>query len=151
MRGLDPRIHPLRENFLRSSMDCTATRACPSCAALCAASRVYPTCGVKPGNDGVDGAARNFIDQGFTTILPHPREAVGWAAHGARFVRVGKIACASCPRGNAMASDFAHPVDAARRERRWFQVPCASPIFDLSRFLAHGISSNILSFSAARE
>ena len=77
--------------------------------------------------------------------------AVGWAGRGARFVRVGKIACASCPRGNAMASDFAHPVDAARRERRWFQVPCASPIFDLSRFLAHAISSNILSFSAARE
>src|SRR5215813_5200101 len=32
-------------------MDCIATRACPSCAMLCAASRVNPTCGVKPGND----------------------------------------------------------------------------------------------------
>src|SRR5215510_15815035 len=35
-------------------MDCTATRACPSCAVLCAASRVNPTCGVKPGNDDLN-------------------------------------------------------------------------------------------------
>src|SRR5262245_65987200 len=32
-------------------MDCTATRACPSCALLSGASRVNPTCGVNPGND----------------------------------------------------------------------------------------------------
>src|SRR6516225_7384455 len=35
-------------------MDCTATRACPSCAALYAASRVNPTCDVKPGNDDLN-------------------------------------------------------------------------------------------------
>src|SRR6266516_4537056 len=34
-------------------MDCTGTRACPSSAILSAASRVNPTCGVKPGNDGL--------------------------------------------------------------------------------------------------
>src|SRR6266542_2580820 len=50
-RAYDPRIHPLRKKSLQKSMDCTATRACPSCAVLCAASRVNPTCGVKPGND----------------------------------------------------------------------------------------------------
>src|SRR5262249_62006412 len=32
-------------------MDCTATRACPSCALVSGASRVNPTCGVNPGND----------------------------------------------------------------------------------------------------
>ena len=32
-------------------MDCIATRACRSCAITTAASRVDPTCGVKPGND----------------------------------------------------------------------------------------------------
>src|SRR6266511_1446365 len=32
-------------------MDCTRTRACPSSALLSAAGRVYPTGGVKPGND----------------------------------------------------------------------------------------------------
>src|SRR5262249_5634570 len=42
----------LRKNAFAKKMDCTATRACPSCAVLCAASRVNPTCGVKPGNDG---------------------------------------------------------------------------------------------------
>src|SRR5258707_3688200 len=52
-RALAPRIHLLRKTFLRRWMDCTATRACPSCASLSAASRVNPTCGVKPGNDGV--------------------------------------------------------------------------------------------------
>jgi hypothetical protein len=50
MRGLDPRIHLLRENFLRRSMDCR----------------------VKPGNDGVDGDARNFIDHAF-----YSRELLG--------------------------------------------------------------------------
>src|SRR5258708_28692193 len=35
-------------------MDCTATRACPSYAVLCAASRVNPTCGVKPGNAALE-------------------------------------------------------------------------------------------------
>src|SRR5262249_47391801 len=42
----------LRKNAFAKKMDCTATRACPSCAVLCAASRVNPTCGVKPGKDG---------------------------------------------------------------------------------------------------
>src|SRR5262249_25485131 len=42
---------------LRRWMDCTATRACPSCALLCAASRVNPTCGVKPGNEDLNSAA----------------------------------------------------------------------------------------------
>jgi len=51
-RACDPRIHLLRKKFLRRAMDYTATRACPSCAPLSAASRVNPTCGVKPGNDG---------------------------------------------------------------------------------------------------
>jgi hypothetical protein len=37
-------------------MNCIATRACPSCALLCAASRVYPPCGVKPGNDSFEKA-----------------------------------------------------------------------------------------------
>jgi hypothetical protein len=41
-----------KRNVSFKGMDCTATRACPSCALLCAASRVNPTCGVKPGNDG---------------------------------------------------------------------------------------------------
>src|SRR5262245_20475911 len=50
-RAYDPRIHLLREKFLRRWMDCIATRACPSCAVLCAASRASPTCGVKPGKD----------------------------------------------------------------------------------------------------
>src|SRR5256886_12097062 len=40
------------QKSLRRWMDCTATRACPSCAVLCAASRENPTCAVKPGNDG---------------------------------------------------------------------------------------------------
>src|SRR5215471_20423889 len=52
-RAYDPRIHPVSQKVLRRLMDCTATRACPSCAVLCAASRVNPTCGVKPGNDDV--------------------------------------------------------------------------------------------------
>src|SRR5215471_11541522 len=39
------------KRILRRWMDCIATRACPSCAVLCAASRASPTCGVKPGND----------------------------------------------------------------------------------------------------
>src|SRR5215471_6639508 len=43
-------------SLLRRWMDCTATRACPSCASLCAASRVNPTCGVKPGNDDLNVA-----------------------------------------------------------------------------------------------
>jgi hypothetical protein len=43
MRGLDPRIHLLRENFLRRSMDCR----------------------VKPGNDGVEGDPRNLLDYAF--------------------------------------------------------------------------------------
>src|SRR5258708_40037111 len=50
-RALAPRIHLLRKTFLRRWMDGTATRACPSCASLSAASRVNPTCGVKPGHD----------------------------------------------------------------------------------------------------
>src|ERR1700730_11805568 len=45
--GLDPRIHLSREQ-----MDCTGPRACPRSAPSSAASRVYPTCGVEPGNDG---------------------------------------------------------------------------------------------------
>src|SRR5437660_12681114 len=32
-------------------MDCDGTRACPRSAEMRAASRVDPTCGVKPGND----------------------------------------------------------------------------------------------------
>src|SRR6266446_4094620 len=72
-RALAPRIHLLRKTFLRRWMDCTATRACPSCASLSAASRacpscaslsavsrVNPTCGVKPG----DGVAGSFEDGG---------------------------------------------------------------------------------------
>jgi hypothetical protein len=66
-RAYDPRIDRLRKNFLRNAMDCTATRACPSCAVLCAASRVNPTCGVKPGNDGVDGRAHNLTQCGFSS------------------------------------------------------------------------------------
>jgi hypothetical protein len=46
MRGLDPRIHLLRENFLRRSMDCR----------------------VKPGNDGVDRQAYNFIHCAFHSL-----------------------------------------------------------------------------------
>src|SRR5260221_14743731 len=55
--GLTRGIHLPRKTFLRSSMDCTATRACPSCAVLSAASRVNPTCGVKPGKT-TDGRRR---------------------------------------------------------------------------------------------
>src|SRR5262249_56428569 len=62
-RGLDPRVH-----LLRKKMDRTATRACPSCAVLCAASRVNPTCGVKPGDD--DGTAGG--DGGPTSLPPAP-------------------------------------------------------------------------------
>src|SRR5262245_5579124 len=40
------------KSFFEDGMDCTATRARTSCALLGAASRVNPTCGVKPGNDG---------------------------------------------------------------------------------------------------
>src|SRR2546421_3506345 len=50
-RGLDPRVHRGSQESFAKTMDCTATRACPSCAVLCAASRVNPTCSVKPGND----------------------------------------------------------------------------------------------------
>jgi hypothetical protein len=50
MRGLDPRIH-LKKQSQFSKMDCIGTRACPSSAVSSAASRVNPTCGVKPGND----------------------------------------------------------------------------------------------------
>src|SRR2546422_9244072 len=60
MRGLDPRIHLLRKSSLQRLMDCTATRACPSCAVLSAASRVNPTCGVKPGNDELEFVAMRF-------------------------------------------------------------------------------------------
>src|SRR5262249_49773158 len=37
-------------------LDGTATRACPSCATLSAASRVNPTCGDKPGHDASTGS-----------------------------------------------------------------------------------------------
>jgi hypothetical protein len=50
-----------------ATMDCTGTRTCPSSAFLRAASRVNPTCGVKPGNDGgeaVAGILRPFFPRG---------------------------------------------------------------------------------------
>ena len=56
-RGLDPRVHPLRKTRFAKKMDCIGTRACPSSALLRAASRVNPTCGVKPGNDGGETVA----------------------------------------------------------------------------------------------
>src|SRR6516162_9757516 len=59
-RAYDPRIHLLCKKVFTKWMDCTATRACPSCAVLCAASRVNPTCGVKPGNDDLDLAPIRF-------------------------------------------------------------------------------------------
>src|SRR5262245_33383213 len=38
---------------LATRMDRTGTRACPSSAVFSVASRVYPTCGVKAGNDAL--------------------------------------------------------------------------------------------------
>src|SRR5262245_4431565 len=43
--------HPRLSLCLRQDVDGTATRACPSCAYVSAASRVNPTCGDKPGHD----------------------------------------------------------------------------------------------------
>src|SRR5262245_27340194 len=57
-RAYDPRIHLLK------TMDCIGTRACPSSVILGAASRVNPTCGVKPGNDpegGFDNDKGRFV------------------------------------------------------------------------------------------
>ena|SRR5947209_13394022 len=59
-RAYDPRIHLLCKKVFTKCMDCTVTRACPSCAVVCAASRVNPTCGVKPGNDDLDLAPMRF-------------------------------------------------------------------------------------------
>src|SRR5215470_14369788 len=42
----DPRL-----SCIKQDVDGIATRACPSCAYQSAASRVYPTCGDKPGHD----------------------------------------------------------------------------------------------------
>jgi hypothetical protein len=47
-RAYDPRIHLLREKFLRRRMDCR----------------------VKPGNDNVDGHARSFILPRFARPAP---------------------------------------------------------------------------------
>src|SRR3984893_12479973 len=54
-------VHLLRDKvFLRSEMDCIGPRACPRSAhQQSAASRVYPTCGVKPGNEGTGEEASN--------------------------------------------------------------------------------------------
>src|SRR5262249_12895100 len=59
----------LRKNAFAKKMDCTATRACPSGAVLCAASRVNPTCGVKPGNDGseIEASGKCFSRRALTT------------------------------------------------------------------------------------
>src|SRR6516165_11942870 len=43
--------HPRLLCSSKQDVDGTATRACPSCAYLSAASRVNPTCGDKPGHD----------------------------------------------------------------------------------------------------
>src|ERR1700682_4601498 len=69
-------------------MDCTRTRACPSSApSLSAASRVYPTCGVKPGNDVtyVVRFVRNTFSlrpdarRGLVEKLVQPRDRLGAA------------------------------------------------------------------------
>src|SRR3984893_14959440 len=60
--GLDPRAYLLPDKLplLAKKMDCIGPRACPRSAhQQSAASRVYPTCGVKPGND-----ERSFADIG---------------------------------------------------------------------------------------
>src|SRR5262245_48798335 len=46
--GLDPGLHHFGARSFATTMDRTATRACPSCAVLSAASRVNPTCGSSP-------------------------------------------------------------------------------------------------------
>src|SRR6266550_9601690 len=74
-RALAPRIHLLRKKSLRRWMDCTATRACPSCASLCAASRVNPTCGVKPCNDDLNVAPMGLRGDDIIFIVPAVRAA----------------------------------------------------------------------------
>src|SRR6266545_920198 len=49
-RAYAPRIHLLRKKVLQRWMDCIATRACPSCAFLCAASPAMT--GFLPGTNG---------------------------------------------------------------------------------------------------
>src|SRR5262249_16402169 len=53
-----------RASIFCKTMDCIGTRACPSSVILGAASRVNPTCGVKPGNDlegGFDNGEARFV------------------------------------------------------------------------------------------
>src|SRR5262245_49405656 len=71
--GLDPAIYPLRlKSFC--SMDASRTRACPSSAyQLSAASRVNPTCGVKPGHDEGDSECWNELSSvRQPVLLPQP-------------------------------------------------------------------------------
>src|SRR4029450_6587627 len=49
-RAYAPRIHLLRKKVLQRWMDCIATRACPSCAFLCAPSPAMT--GFLPGTNG---------------------------------------------------------------------------------------------------
>src|SRR5712692_7826192 len=57
MPGLVPGIHAF--SCSNKDVDGIATRACPSCALLTGASRIYPTCADKPGHDDADGSRSN--------------------------------------------------------------------------------------------
>ena len=51
MPGLVPGIHVFVTRK-KQDVDGIGSRACPTSVQRCAASRIYPTCGAKPGHDG---------------------------------------------------------------------------------------------------
>src|SRR5215510_8586867 len=104
-RAYDPRIHLLCKKVFTKWMDCTATRACPSCAGLRAASRVNPTCGVKPGNDDLDLAPIRF--RGGDNYMDRVTRS-----------HAGSLICAGCglpvaPSGSAVSAWNARPIEAS--------------------------------------
>jgi len=50
-RAYDPRIHLLRKEVFAKVDGLHRNSGLPELRSICAASRVNPTCGVKPGND----------------------------------------------------------------------------------------------------
>src|SRR6266508_3568855 len=76
-RAYAPRIHLLREKVLQRRMDCLATRACPSCAFLCAASPAMT--GFLPGANGCcTGHVRSAAETPYI-MTQHWIAGTGWS------------------------------------------------------------------------
>ena len=105
-RGLDPRVHPLRKMRFAKKMDCTGTRGCPSSALLRAASRVNPTCGVKPGNDG--GSSHYLARRYKLYAEPRPAPTCGLVLMNSSSVSLSTERVCSVPSqfGNVLAVNF---------------------------------------------